>query len=64
MKSPMRPSSFGPGPVGGFLRSAVRPDRVVSGPSLAPEVIRAFRFVNRHFGTDFGELTAARDVRS
>ena len=29
-----------------------------------PRWRRAFRFADRHFGTDFGELTAARDVRS
>ena len=55
---------FGPGPVGGFLRFSVRPERVVPGPSAAPEVVRAFRFADRRLGTGFGELTAARDVRS
>ena len=55
---------FGPGAVGGFLRFSVRPERVVPGPSAAPEVVRAFRFADRRLGTDFGELAAARDVRS
>ena len=54
----------GPGAVGGFLRFSVRPERVVPGPSAAPEVVRAFRFADRRLGTDFGELAAARDVRS
>ena len=52
----------GPGAVGGFLRFSVRPERVVPGPSAAPEVVRAFRFADRRLGTDFGELAAARDV--
>ena len=52
---------FGPGPVGGFLRFSVRPERVVPGSSAAPEVVRAFRFADRRLGTGFGELTAARD---
>ena len=55
---------FGPGPVGGFLRFSVRPEKIAAGPSAAAEVVRAFRFADRRFGTDFGELTAARDVRS
>ena len=55
---------FGPGAVGGFLRFSVRPERIVPGPSAAPEVARAFRFADRRLGTDFGELTAAREVRS
>lgn len=55
---------FGPGPVGGFLRFSVRPERVVPGASAAPEVVRAFRFADRRLGTEFGQLTAAWDVRS
>lgn len=55
---------FGPGAVGGFVRFSVRRERVVAGPSAAPEVVRAFRFADRRLGTDFGEMTAARNVRS
>ena len=54
---------FGPGPVGGFVGFALRPERVVPGPSAAPEVVRAFRFADRRLGTSFGQLAAAPDVR-
>lgn len=55
---------FGPGPIGGFLRFSIRRERVVPGPSTAPEVVRAFRFADRRLETEFGELTPAWDVRS
>ena len=54
---------FGPGPVGGFLRFTLRPERIEQGRSAAPEVARAFRFADRRLGTDFGPLGTARDVR-
>jgi len=54
---------FGPGPVGGFIRFTVRPERVEPGPSSAPDVARALRFADRAFGTELGLLEAATDVR-
>lgn len=53
----------GPGPVGGFVRFVLEPERIERGRSAAPEVVRAFRFVDRALGTDFGELDVANDVR-
>ena len=53
----------GPGPVGGFVRFALRPERIERGRSAAPEVVRAFRFSDRSLGTDFGEFEAPRNVR-
>ena len=53
----------GPGAAGGFLRFALRPERIERGPSAAPEVARAFRFADRTLGTEFGELEVARNVR-
>lgn len=54
---------FGPGPIGGFLRFTLNPDRNEPGPPSAPQAARAFRLANRLLGTDFGELVAARNVR-
>ena len=54
---------FGPGPVGGFVRFVLDPDRIQRGRSAAPEVARAFRFADRVLGTGFGELDVAIDVR-
>ena len=54
---------IGPSSLGGFLRFTLRPERVESGPSAAPEVVRAFRFTDRALGTDFGEFEVARNVR-
>lgn len=53
----------GPGPVGGFVRFVLEPERIELGRSAAPEVVRAFRFADRALGTDFGELDVASDVR-
>ena len=53
----------GPGPVGGFVRFVLQPDRIELGRSAAPEVVRAFRFADRALGTDFGEFDVASDVR-
>ena len=54
---------FGPGPVGGFLRFTLRPERIAQGRSAAPEVARAFRFADQRLGTDFGPVDTAHDVR-
>lgn len=54
---------LGPSSMGGFLRFTLRPERVERGPSAAPEVVRAFRFMDRALGTDFGEFEVARNVR-
>jgi len=55
---------FGPGPIGGFLRFTLNPDRNEPGPPSAPLAARAFRLADRLLGTDFGELQAASNVRS
>ena len=52
----------GPGPVGGFVRFVLEPDRIELGRSAAPEVVRAFHFADRALGTDFGEFDVASDV--
>ena len=36
----------GPGPVGGFVRFVLHPERIERGCSAAPEVVRAFRFAD------------------
>jgi len=54
---------FGPGPIGGFLRFTLNPDRNKPGPPSAPQAARAFRLADRLLGTDFGNLEAARNVR-
>ena len=54
---------FGPGPIGGFLRFTLNPDRNEPGPSSAPQAARAFRLADRLLGTDFGALEAPRSVR-
>lgn len=54
---------FGPGPIGGFLRFTLNPDRNEPGPVSAPQAARAFRLADRLLGTDFGDLEAARNVR-
>ncbi len=53
----------GPGSAGGFLRFVLDPERIESGPSVAPEVVRALRFSDRALGTDFGEFEVASNVR-
>lgn len=55
--------SYGPGPIGGFVRFRLNDDLVVPGGSVAPEVARALRFADRALGTDFGPLAAAVNVR-
>ena len=54
---------FGAGPVGGFVRFVLDPERIERGRSAAPEIARAFRFADRALGTDFGELEVANDAR-
>lgn len=54
---------FGPGPIGGFLRFTLNPDRNEPGAASAPQAARAFRLADRLLGTDFGDLEAARNLR-
>ncbi len=54
---------FGPGPIGGFLRFTLNPDRNEPGPPSAPQAARAFRLADRLLGTDFGDLEPARKVQ-
>lgn len=55
--------SFGPGTIGGFLRFTLNPESNEPGHPSAPEVVRALRFADRHLGTDFGPLEAAKNLR-
>ena len=54
---------YGPAPQGGFVRFSLEGHRVASGPSTAPEVVRAFRLADRLLGTEFGDLETAKVVR-
>ena len=54
---------FGPGPMGGFLRFSLNPDRNEPGASAAPHAVQAYRHADRMLGTDFGPLEAAPNVR-
>ena len=53
----------GPGPIGGFVRFALHPERIACGSSAAAEVVRAFQLSDRVLGTGFGEFEVASDVR-
>ncbi len=50
---------LGPSAMGGFVRYLPHRHATAMGPSLAPEVAEAFAFVDRSFGTEFGELVPA-----
>lgn len=52
-----------PNPIGGFLSFSLDPVRNQPGTSAAPEMCRALRFADRRLGTEFGRLSAARNVR-
>ena len=54
---------FGPGPIGGFLRFTLNPERNAPGPPSAPQAARAFRLADRLLRTEFGDLEAARNVK-
>lgn len=62
-ESPEATLLFGPGPIGGFLRFTLNPDRNEPGPPSAPHAARAFRLADRLLGTDLGDLEAAKNVR-
>jgi hypothetical protein len=55
--------SFGPSGVGGFVRLALDPGRVPSGPPVAPLAVAAFALADERFGTGIGPLEPARPVR-
>ncbi|MDE0053819.1 MAG: hypothetical protein OXT64_06130 [Gammaproteobacteria bacterium] len=51
-------------PIGGFLSFSLDENRNQPDTSTAPEMCRALRYADRNLGTEFGRLTAARNVRS
>ena len=53
----------GPGPIGGFLRFTLDPDRNEPGPSSAAQAAQAFRLADRLPDTEFGILEAPRNLR-
>jgi len=55
--------SYGPGPIGGFVRVQFDPEHTPVGPSVGPRAVRALRFADETFGTGFGPLESARPVR-
>jgi hypothetical protein len=55
--------SFGPSGVGGFVRLALDPARVPTGPSVAPLAVAAFALADERFGAGIGPLEPARNVR-
>ncbi len=55
--------ALGPSAMGRFVRFVPLPERTRTGPSIAPLAVRAFAFMDREFGTTFGPLEAATDVR-
>jgi hypothetical protein len=55
--------SFGPSGVGGFVRLALDPARVPTGPSVAPLGVAAFALADERFGAGIGPLEPARNVR-
>jgi hypothetical protein len=54
---------LGPGPMGGFVRLTLDPERTPIGPSIAPRAASAFAWADRELGTQFGPLTPALNVR-
>lgn len=55
--------TIGPSPVGGIVIFSLYSSSEANNVLVAPEMVRALRFSDDFFGTDFGELTCARDVR-
>jgi hypothetical protein len=62
-EAPDATAETGPGAVGSFVRILPAPGRLAPGPSVAPWAVRALAAADRHLGTGFGPLEAARDVR-
>ncbi len=54
---------LGPGPVGGYAKVLLDPDRTPRGPSVAPRIGAALAFVDRAMELGIGPLEPARDVR-
>ncbi len=55
--------SLGPGPVGGYARVVLDPERTPRGPSAAPRIRDALEFVDRAMELGIGRLEPAVDVR-
>lgn len=55
--------TLGPGPVGGYAKVVMDPDRTPRGPSVAPRVGSALAFVDDALDLGIGPLEPARDVR-
>lgn len=55
--------TIGPSPVGGILILTLYNKSNTTGVLVAPEMVRALRFADDFFGTEFGELESAREVR-
>ncbi|MCA9540934.1 MAG: hypothetical protein KC620_18670 [Myxococcales bacterium] len=53
----------GPSFKGTFVRFWAEPARTPVGPSIGPRAIAAFAYADRHFGTAYGKLEAAPDLR-
>lgn len=62
-EAPVATLVVGHNPIGGFLSFSLDRDRNPPGASTAPEMCRVLRFADRSLGTEFGQLTAAKNVR-
>jgi hypothetical protein len=54
----------GPNPAGAFIRFLPAPDRLVKGERMAPYAIAMMAFADTRWGTGFGPVEAAPDVRA
>ena len=55
--------TIGPSPVGGIIIFTLFNKSDSGGALVAPEMVRALRVADRCFGTDFGDLACAEEVR-
>jgi len=55
--------TLGASGVGKFVLFSPNPATVAIGSSFAPRAVEVFAFVDREFGTNFGSLQAAKDLR-
>jgi hypothetical protein len=62
-ETPTARLSYGPGPVGGFLRVQFDPVRTPVGPSVARRAVTALHFADRLYATGFGPLAPSRPAR-